>query len=270
MATARSSFAASTASSALRHRLLSRPEPQVLRELLGDGRGAAGEPADAQVVLGRVAHRAPVDPLVAEEVRVLGEEHRLHEPGRDPVEPDPGLTRAEGAALLLRLGATLLDERGGPRVLLRERGGVGERRPRARRAPPRRAPRPRRAQPRSPPQRHANRHAAQLSIGVASAETDPRPRATATSTATATWTRPSTSTATTTTSRPRPTTTTTTPVHVHDQVRAASVFSDRERHAPAGAPFGALTLGWACEYLPGARTKLEPGPRGPRREPWPT
>ena len=101
-------------------------EPQVLGELLRDGRRAAGEAVVLEIVPGRVLDRVPVDPLVPVEVPVLGEDHRLQQPARDPLQGDGDLARAEGAALLPGLGAALLDQGGRARDLPRQGGRVGE------------------------------------------------------------------------------------------------------------------------------------------------
>jgi len=53
------------------------------------------EAALLDVRLDRLAHRVPVDPLVAEEVRILGGHHRVDEVARDPRERHPGLRESE-------------------------------------------------------------------------------------------------------------------------------------------------------------------------------
>ena len=59
-------------------------EEQVLRELLGDGRAAGDHRALALVLLERALDPLQIEALVIGELRVLGDDHRALQMGRDP------------------------------------------------------------------------------------------------------------------------------------------------------------------------------------------
>ena len=123
-------------------RIAGRREPEVLGQLLGEGRGAARQLAVLPGVGERLLHLGGGEAAVGEEVDVLGDHHGEAQRRRDPRQRDDlpldARARALPALLPLRLLplAVAVDEGRALRIALRQRAECPAR------SPTRRAPRP--------------------------------------------------------------------------------------------------------------------------------
>jgi hypothetical protein len=111
-------------SSNLRHGGARRAQPQVLRQLLRDRAAAAHDAVRAQVPLRREPDLVPVEPVVGEELVVLGHEHGAPECGRHALERHPVPRLLVVAALLARLALALAHHRGAAGDVAREAANV--------------------------------------------------------------------------------------------------------------------------------------------------
>ena len=106
------------------HRLLP-GEEEVFGQLLGDGRGPPGEALLLQIVAQRFAHRLHVDPLMAVEAGILGDDDRPFQGGGNRLMRGPvAVFRADDKRMLFPLPVAHDDAERGARVL--EKADVGE------------------------------------------------------------------------------------------------------------------------------------------------
>ena len=108
----------------LAHGNARRRQVEVLRQLLGDGAGAAREAAILPVAFERGLDLVEVDAVVIEERGVLRDDHRALQMRRDLPVGHPAVADAELALLRLRLSHPQFHERRGLRVLLRKHPDV--------------------------------------------------------------------------------------------------------------------------------------------------
>ena len=114
-------------------RVAGRREPQVLRQLLADGRGSARQFTRLHRLADRGTHLGVRKSVVGEELDVLRHEHRPLGFARDPVVGDPGPgerrlgrpRRSERAERARRALLVAVDEGGGLRIRLRQHRDVG-------------------------------------------------------------------------------------------------------------------------------------------------